>query len=135
MRIEQQNLTNLVRVRIPDRMLARHDGGYLHCDVRLTNIIYDPKTKKWTLIDFEHGRSIASDDFSGPLKDWDDGTCSNGVYTNVRPPILFLALNRLVSTTWLTLFSTSVVAQSYKLKSHSGAKKRRRSLAMGLSNG
>jgi hypothetical protein len=58
-----------------------HDGGYLHCDVRLANIVYDPSTKNWTLIDFEHGQSVTSNNVGSPLKDWDHGTCHDGVYT------------------------------------------------------
>jgi serine/threonine protein kinase len=64
--------------------LARlHLGGYLHCDIRLANIVYDPTTKHWTLIDFEHGgfEGATSNTLSSPLKDWDDGTCHDGVYT------------------------------------------------------
>jgi hypothetical protein len=85
-----------------------HDGGYLHCDVRLTNIVYDPKTKEWTLIDFEHGGSIASNDFSGPLKDWDDGTCSNGVHTTASD---MYQLGRLLSVLTFSELGKDFVAR------------------------
>jgi hypothetical protein len=47
----------------------------------VAGLVTGPSTKQWTLIDFEHGRSVTSNDVSSPLKDWDHGTCHDGVYT------------------------------------------------------
>ncbi|CAG8608529.1 10391_t:CDS:2 [Paraglomus brasilianum] len=79
-----------------------HSGGYLHCDVRLPNIVYDSTLKQYVLIDFEHGGRRDDVNISKRksrnrskhvvrdrhyrldierLKDWDDNTLDNGVYT------------------------------------------------------
>jgi len=60
-----------------------HEGGYVHHDIRIPNIIYVPNNdcSPFVLIDFEDG------DYSGKsvekdLKDWDEGTLENDrVYT------------------------------------------------------
>ena len=67
-----------------------NDGGYLHRDIRSPNIIYDPTRQQYVLIDFEHGGKTRSkwgnatkyvvDDHDW-LKEWDDGTLDDGVYT------------------------------------------------------
>jgi hypothetical protein len=67
-----------------------HNESYLHRDIRLPNITYDPIKKQYVLIDFEHacqerrrGRStkpaIIGDDTV--LKEWDSRTLSNGIYS------------------------------------------------------
>jgi serine/threonine protein kinase len=69
-----------------------HKGGFLHRDVRFPNIVYDRTIKHYVVIDFEHGghdgqknraknrKYVVSD--TPPLKDWDDKTLVNGVYTH-----------------------------------------------------
>jgi serine/threonine protein kinase len=71
-------------------LVCLHQGGYLHRDVRLANIVYDRENNHYVLIDFEHGgydrRRGDNQDFvvpdDPPLKDWDDKTLDNGVYTS-----------------------------------------------------
>lgn len=37
---------------IADRLKDLHDAGYVHCDIKPGNIMFLPRTKRWTLIDF-----------------------------------------------------------------------------------
>ena len=61
-----------------------HRGGYVHRDVRLSNVVYDPTSPegyKYVLIDFEH-RGIVDEPFDDfLLTDWDDGMLENKAYT------------------------------------------------------
>jgi hypothetical protein len=68
--------------------LDRLHSRYLHRDIRLPNILYDPTIKQYVLIDFEHGgrasrgrksRGYAVDDKA--LTGWDHGTLDRGAYT------------------------------------------------------
>jgi serine/threonine protein kinase len=73
--------------------LARlHEKNYLHCDIRLPNIIYDPygpTGPQYVLIDFEHagqarGRCGVTKNAVNDtewLKAWDIGMLDDGIYT------------------------------------------------------
>jgi len=53
-----------------------HQCGYVHRDVRLPNIVYDPGNRKgyeYVLIDFEHGGHV-NETFDTLLTQWDLGT-------------------------------------------------------------
>ena len=66
-------LTGLVRL---------HQNKYVHRDVRLPNIIKipdQPPRTSYVLIDFEHGGKTGQKGLVR-LKDWDDGTLTNGSY-------------------------------------------------------
>jgi len=47
---------------VMDAALSMHANLYVHCDIRWPNIIYDPESNKYLLIDFEQ---------IGRLCDWD----------------------------------------------------------------
>jgi serine/threonine protein kinase len=63
-----------------------HSGDYLHRDIRSPNVLYNPATGEYFLIDFEHGaregQEIVDDDGSW-LKEWDEGTLDHGRYTKM----------------------------------------------------
>nr|CAG8490445.1 3960_t:CDS:2 [Entrophospora candida] len=63
-----------------------HQCGYVHRDIRLSNIVYDSNNSKgyeYVLIDFEYGGK-ANEKFDILLTDWDDGTCDeDNVYTTL----------------------------------------------------
>ncbi|RHZ62043.1 hypothetical protein Glove_344g93 [Diversispora epigaea] len=52
-----------------------HEGGYVHCDIRLPNIIFihGVTNYKYVLIDFEHA-NLGDFKVSERLKDWDNNT-------------------------------------------------------------
>ena len=62
-----------------------HSGDYLHRDIRLPNILYDPATSQYFFIDFEHGGRESQEiiDRGAWLKEWDEGTFVGGRYTKM----------------------------------------------------
>lgn len=89
-----------------------NQGGFLHRDIRMPNIVYDPVVRQYVLIDFEHGYSMPE---QGPkikrqrseanvtlLKEWDTETLVDGKYTKVSE---MYQLGKLLRQEFLALFS------------------------------
>ncbi|CAG8636875.1 7798_t:CDS:2 [Paraglomus occultum] len=63
-------------------LVKLHQGGFVHCDIRLPNIVYDNHAQdgyKYILIDFEHGLH-AGTHVNITLNEWDENTLDHGKY-------------------------------------------------------
>jgi len=101
---KKENEMQLMTIDVLSGLASLHKGGYLHCDIRLSNIVYDSNLNQYVIIDFEHGgrdgyiidetskwqsrsrsKHAATDQKNSSdierLKEWDANTLDNGVYT------------------------------------------------------
>jgi serine/threonine protein kinase len=69
-----------------------HSAHYLHHDLRISNILYEPAARQYFLIDFERGvqgleesveREIEIHGDGEPLEGWDERTLDAGLYTQL----------------------------------------------------